>query len=63
MKSTQIISALVWAAVILALSILMKDSPNFKSMFILLIGASTIQLGALSSYSRKCKTTSTKKNL
>jgi|GEM_PF-4993902 len=63
MKSKQIISALIWAAVIIALSMLMKDSPNYKLMFILLIGASSAQLVTLSSYSGKWKKSCVKKNL
>ena len=53
MKSQQIRTAIVWAVVILAQSFLMKDTPNFNSMFFLLLGASTIQIGILSTKAKK----------
>ena len=55
MKRFMIINALIWAAVILSVSLLAKDLPNYKYLFLILVFASGLQMSLLSSQSNKEK--------
>ena len=57
MKRFTIINALIWAAVILSVSFLARDLPNYKYFFLILVFASGVQISLLSSLSNKEKKT------
>ena len=55
MKRFTVINALIWAAVILSVSFLAKDLPNYKYLFLILVFASGVQMSLLSNLSVKEK--------
>ncbi|MDX1408639.1 MAG: hypothetical protein R3330_10915 [Saprospiraceae bacterium] len=56
MKRILIINALIWAAVILSISFLFKDSPNWEYALGILVVAFTLQNGLTSQYlTRACQ--------
>lgn len=55
MKRFTIINALIWAAVILSVSFLAKDLPNYKYFFLILVFASGVQMSLLNNLSAKEK--------
>ena len=48
----QLISAILWAGIIIASSIVLGDSKQSETMFILLIVGATIQMGLMSNLQR-----------
>ncbi|MDX1476799.1 MAG: hypothetical protein R3301_03800 [Saprospiraceae bacterium] len=56
MKKVLIFNALIWAAVILSISFLFKDSPNWEFALGILVVAFTLQNGLTSQYlARNCR--------
>ena len=55
MKRFTVINALIWAAVILSVSFLAKDLPNYKYLFLILVFASGVQMSLLSNLAVKEK--------